>query len=71
MEPDIFEYASEIQKNLADEATAVENYTKLLAIVPNGEDFDLISEIIADELNHQLVLQGIYGRITKIEPKKD
>lgn len=71
MDKDIFEYASEIQKNLADEATAVENYTKLLAIVPNDKDFDLISEIIADELNHQLVLQEIYGRITQIEPKKD
>lgn len=71
--------ASEIQANNRDEATAIEGYTKLLEEITNSEIpstdkeklFDIINEIIADELNHQIRLQEAYTILTKIEPNKN
>lgn len=71
--------ASGIQANNRDEATAIEGYTKLLEEITNSEIpstdkeklFDIINEIIADELNHQIRLQEAYTILTKIEPNKN
>ena len=74
-----FEISSLIQDNNKDEAEAISNYTKLLDAVSKStleeyeieKIFDIIREIIADELNHQKRLQEIYTLLTSIEPNKE
>lgn len=69
------EIAKEIEFNAKAEAQAVLDYTELLNKIAESEldEFDKselkgqISEIIADELNHQAKLMGIYTALTDIE----
>lgn len=63
-------FLAETAKNLADEATAIEGYYKLVSMCPN-EYVAKIVEIIADEKNHMKVLQEIMLAIDDIKPKKD
>ena len=68
-----------LQENNKDEAEAISNYTELLAIIPefeleedlSQELMEAITEIIADELNHQQVLNELYIKLTEIEPNKE
>lgn len=70
--------ASEIQANNKDEAVAIQNYSLLLEEITNSdipsEDkeklFDIINEIISDELNHQKKLQEAYTMLTNIKPNE-
>lgn len=64
------EFLADLAKNLADEATAIEGYYKLIALAPE-KYIPQIVEIIADEKNHMEVLRGIMEDIDKIKPKKD
>lgn len=76
---DIYEIAKLIQFNSQSEAKAVLDYTELIRVIENsslGEEdkqrlTDLIKELIADELNHENVLQEIYTFLTNIEAKKE
>lgn len=68
-----------LQENNKDEAEAIANYTELLTIIPefeleedlSQELMEAITEIIADELNHQQVLNELYIKLTEIEPNKE
>lgn len=68
--------ASEIQANAKAEAQAIVDYTMLLKNVVQSEILDEtrdiiienIKEIIADELNHQKLLEMLYTKLTQIEP---
>lgn len=70
--------ASEIQANNKDEALAIQNYSLLLeeitdSDIPSADKeklFDIINEIIADELNHQQRLQEAYTMLTNIKPNE-
>ena len=76
---DILEIAKLLQFNEKAEAQAVLDYTELLNSVLNSKiDEDLkqeivnsISEIVSDELNHQMKLGQLYVLLTGIEPNKD
>ena len=68
------------QFNMRAEAQAIEDYTNMIKETMDCEDLDelekeqiveQIKELIADELNHQEVLQEIYVYITNIEPNKN
>ena len=71
--------ATELQYNIKAEATAITDYNMLLgsidnADIPSGQKLAIISavyEIIADEMNHQDVLQNLYTLVTGISAKKD
>lgn len=71
--------AAKIQENNKDEAVAIENYSLLLEEITNSDMpsadkeklFDIINEIIADELNHQEKLQEAYTMLTNIKPNKE
>ena len=68
-----------LQENNKDEAEAIANYTELLTVIPefeleedlSQELMEAITEIIADELNHQQVLNELYIKLTEIEPNKE
>jgi len=63
--------AAEIEKNIADEATARSGYLKLLPMLLSDEDRAVIKEIIADELNHSELLRKMALVYNGIESKKD
>ena len=71
--------AIELQYNINAEATAITDYNRLLDMIdksdiPSGQKLAIISavyEIIADEMNHQDVLQNLYTLVTGISAKKD
>ena len=71
--------ASELQYNIKAEAMAITDYNMLLGSIdnsdiPSGQKLAIISavyEIIADEMNHQDVLQNLYTLVTGISAKKD
>ena len=71
--------AIELQYNIKAEATAITDYNMLLDMIdksdiPSGQKLAIISavyEIIADEMNHQDVLQNLYTLVTGISAKKD
>lgn len=71
--------ATLVQTNNKAEAEAIEYYTDFLDNVQNSTLPDeqkshikaVIDEIIADELNHQILLQQIYTELTGIIPKKE
>ena len=71
--------AIELQYNIKAEATAITDYNLLLDMIdksdiPSGQKLAIISavyEIIADEMNHQDVLQNLYTLVTGISAKKD
>ena len=75
----LYKLASIVQFNNKAEAQAIEDYTEFLKTtaelnVPTAtkEYIDeTISEIVADELNHQQKLQELYSFLTQIEPNKD
>lgn len=76
---DYIKIASELQYNIKAEATAITDYNMLLDLIdksdiPSGQKTAIISavyEIIADEMNHQDVLQNLYTLVTGISAKKD
>ena len=76
---DYIKIASELQYNIKAEATAITDYNLLLDMIdksdiPSGQKLAIISavyEIIADEMNHQDVLQNLYTLVTGISAKKD
>ena len=71
--------ATELQYNIKAEATAITDYNRLLDMIdksdiPSGQKLAIIGavyEIIADEMNHQDVLQNLYTSVTGISAKKD
>ena len=72
--------ATELQYNIKAEATAITDYNRLLDMVNKAEDIkgdqklaiiSAVYEIIADEMNHQDVLQNLYTLVTGISAKKD
>ena len=73
------EIATELQYNIKAEATAITDYNMLLDLIdksdiPSGQKLAIISavyEIIADEMNHQDVLQNLYTSVTGISAKED
>lgn len=76
---DYIKIASELQYNIKAEATAITDYNMLLDMIdksdiPSGQKLAIVSavyEIIADEMNHQDVLQNLYTLVTGISAKKD
>lgn len=61
--------ASEIQFNIKEEAKASEFYFKLLNMVAE-EDKETIKGIIADELNHAIILGKLQEKYTGILPSE-
>ena len=79
MEEKILEIAKFVQFNAEAEAKAVFDYTDMIKYVADS-DIDeetkekvvaTISEIIADELNHQTKLHELYTSLVGIEQNKD
>lgn len=76
---ELLEIAKEIEFNAKAEAQAVLDYTELLKkVLASGIDeeqvnliADTISEIISDELNHQMKLGQLYVKLTGIEPNQN
>ena len=76
---EILEIAKEAQFNEKSESQAVFDYTEFLKkIVESNIDkeikdiaIDTITEIISDELNHQMKLGELYVLLTGIEPNKN
>ena len=77
--PTKMDIANEIQQNIQAEATAIEDYNRLLQ---NLRESDLpknqiefvesqIYEIIGDELNHQDRLKTLYSAVSGIKENKD
>lgn len=77
--PTKMDIANEIQQNVQAEATAIEDYNRLLQ---NLRESDLsknqigfvesqIYEIIGDELNHQDRLKTLYSAVSGIKENKD
>ena len=79
MEQEILELAKAMQFNEKAEAQAVFDYTEVLKMVDSyGIEEELkkyiksvISELIADELNHQMKLGELYVMLTGIEPNEN
>lgn len=73
------EIAKLCQFNEKAEAQAVEDYTEMIKQVLASEIEDdkkeilvnTISELISDELNHQMKLGELYVMLTGIEPNKN
>lgn len=73
------EIAKLCQFNEKAEAQAVEDYTEMIKQVLASEIEDeqketivnTISELISDELNHQMKLGKLYVMLTGIEPNKN
>lgn len=75
----VLEVANQVQKNAEAEAEAIRDYTEMKQFVEVA-DFveadkehitEVIDEIIADELNHQIKLRELYTLLTDIKPNKD
>lgn len=79
MENDILEITKWVQRNNADEAKAISDYSDFLSKVytstleksDKDEIFEIIEEIIADELNHMERLKYLYVKLTEIQPMKN
>lgn len=75
----VLEIAKLCQFNEKAEAQAVEDYTEMIKQVLASEIeeeqketiVNTISELISDELNHQMKLGELYVMLTGIEPNKD
>lgn len=67
------DFLADIAENLADEAKAIKGYYKLIENCPDKYEtmIPYITEIIADEKNHMMVLQKMMLTIDDIKPKKD
>lgn len=76
---ELLEIAKATQFNEKAEAQAVLDYTEMLKIILSSEidenlkntAVETISEIISDELNHQMKLGQLYVLLTEIEPNKN
>ena len=65
-------FFSEIEKNIADEAVARQNYYELLAKFENfltPEEVLDLKEIIAEELKHSVLLSEMIERRNGIRPE--
>ena len=51
-----YQIAAEIAANGADEWVAIEGYYRLLEMITDPADADVIKEIISDEKNHKMLL---------------
>jgi len=66
-----------IQNELSGEATAIRDYSKMLAEMGGlsveiaRKCVPIIEEIISDELHHEFMLKKLYEEITGIEMAKD
>ena len=76
----ILELAKLVEFNEKAEAQAVLDYTEMMKRTIESENvsqetkdriIDVISEIVADELNHQKLLIELYTYLTDIEPNKE
>lgn len=71
--------AKAVQQNLKAEAEAIIDYTSLIDLISKSDleeqdkenAINVISELIADELNHEIKLSILYNGLTGIETKKD
>ena len=54
-----FNLAAEIAANLGDEAEAIEGYYRLLEVITDPGDQDILKEIISDEKNHMTLLKNL------------
>ena len=71
--------AKSLQDNNIKEADAVSYYTETLSMIADSDleeekkkvVVENLSEIIADELNHQKLLEELYTYLTSIEAKED
>lgn len=76
---DILKIAKSLQDNNIKEADAVSYYTETLSMIADSDldeekkrvVVENLSEIIADELNHQKLLEELYTYLTSIEAKED
>ena len=76
---DILAVAKAVQYNLKSEGQAIIDYTSLIDIISNStmeqqekdNALNIISELVADELNHEQKLSVLYSALTGIEAKKD
>ena len=79
MEEKILEIAKYVQFNAEAEAKAVFDYTEMIKFVVASDIeeetkkkvVDIISELIADELNHETKLHELYTSLVGIEQNKD
>ena len=79
MENNILELSKIVEFNAKAEAQAIMDYNDLIKLANeselNKEDLqeftDNITEIIADELNHQNKLHALYSALTKIQANKE
>ena len=76
----ILELAKLVEFNEKAEAQAILDYTEMMKRTIESENvsqetkdriIDVISEIVADELNHQKLLIELYTYLTDIEPNKE
>ena len=75
----VLDIAKLCQFNEKAEAQAVEDYTEMIKQVLASEIdeeqketiVNTISELVSDELNHQMKLGELYVMLTGIEPNKD
>lgn len=78
-EKDLMTISADIQSNLKEEGQAIEDYSLFLDKVAKSDIsekdkekiFNVVEEIISDELNHQLKLHMLYTEITGIETNKN
>ena len=76
---DMLKIAKSLQDNNIKEADAVSYYTATLSMIADSDleeekkkvVVENLSEIIADELNHQKLLEELYTYLTSIEAKED
>lgn len=76
---ELLEIAKASQFNEKAEAQAVLDYTEMLKMILSSEidenlkniAVETITEIISDELNHQMKLGQLYVALTEIEPNKN
>lgn len=79
MEMGVIDTVSQVLYNANAENKAVSDYTFMINAVNKSEldydtkekIFDIINEIISDELNHANKLLELYTMLTGIEPNKD
>ena len=63
--------SAEIEKNIADEASAREGYFRLRAMLTDAEDIAVLDEIIGDELNHSEKLKALSLKINGVRAATD
>ncbi|MCR4399064.1 MAG: ferritin-like domain-containing protein [Firmicutes bacterium] len=59
---------AEIQRAIEGEASAIQDYSKLLCMAPSDEDRENLRAIIADETKHFLSFRALYWRLTGVCP---